>query len=37
MLYVDEDNERAVRLYCALGFHRHAADVSYIRDDRATT
>jgi mycothiol synthase len=29
MLYTDEDNDRAVRLYTSLGFSRYAADVSY--------
>ncbi|WP_391530314.1 mycothiol synthase, partial [Candidatus Frankia nodulisporulans] len=28
-LYVDEDNERAVRMYTGLGFIEHARDVSY--------
>ena len=31
LLYVDEDNERAVRLYEGLGFRRYFADVSYSR------
>jgi mycothiol synthase len=29
LLYVDEDNERAVRMYTALGFTVHTRDVSY--------
>ncbi|MCL9759925.1 mycothiol synthase [Frankia sp. AiPa1] len=29
LLYVDEDNERAVRMYTGLGFTEHARDVSY--------
>jgi mycothiol synthase len=29
MLYVDEDNSRAVRMYESLGFDRHAVDVQY--------
>ncbi|MCM3885464.1 mycothiol synthase [Frankia sp. R82] len=28
-LYVDEDNDRAVRMYTGLGFTEHARDVSY--------
>ncbi|MCK9894763.1 mycothiol synthase [Frankia sp. AgB32] len=29
LLYVDEDNDRAVRMYCALGFSTYTRDVSY--------
>ena len=32
LLYVDEDNAAAVRLYEGRGFHRHAVDVSWRRD-----
>lgn len=35
MLYVDEDNTAAVRMYLSLGFTRWSADVMY-RSDRAT-
>lgn len=30
LLYVDEDNERAVRLYTSLGFTRYTTDVCYL-------
>lgn len=32
MLYVDESNAAAVRLYESLGFTRHAVDVMYAGD-----
>jgi mycothiol synthase len=35
LLYVDEDNERAVRMYTALGFTEYARDVSYHWSDQA--
>jgi mycothiol synthase len=31
LLYVEEDNATAVRLYERSGFHRHAVDVSWRR------
>jgi mycothiol synthase len=34
LLYVDEDNEAAVRLYGSRGFRRHSVDVSWRRDPR---
>jgi mycothiol synthase len=34
MLYVEEDNAGAVRLYESRGFRRHAVDVMWRRDPR---
>jgi mycothiol synthase len=34
LLYVEEDNEAAVRLYESRGFHRFSADVSWRRNPR---
>ena len=31
LLYVDDDNPRAVRLYESMGFTRHAVDVQFVR------
>ena len=35
MLYVDDDNTAAVRLYQSLGFVRYACDVGYLRSSRS--
>jgi mycothiol synthase len=34
MLYVDDDNPVALRLYTSLGFDRHSRDVGYVREIR---
>jgi predicted GNAT family acetyltransferase len=37
MLYVDDDNTAAMRLYASLGFERYACDVAYVRRQTAPT